>query len=343
MINVKISIPGQPEDLSIQQYIGNKENIYNNYKFYTNSYIENPDYWFVIESLNKESEECFIDPNNIVYLNSETSYPKDYFINDYILSYMKQFNLKYGCYNNFASNYYSALPFVPWLINGKNDRSAYETNEKDINYFKNLNSIEKNKLISVICSTKSYTDDHKARLNFVYKLKEHFQERLDWFGAGIDEIDKKWDGIANYKYHIAIENESRNNLISEKLFDSYLGLAFPIYYGAPNVEDYFPKSSLSKIDIMDYKKSVSIIEECIKSGAYEKNFESLIKSKNLVIEDYNLILRIIKIIEQMKNMSGEKKKVVLYNVGHYWKTEVNYKNKIKHYIKRKFRINVNNY
>ena len=45
----------------------------------------------------------------------------------------------------------------------------------------------------------------------------------------------------------------------------------------------------------------------------------------------------------MKNMSGEKKKVVLYNVGHYWKTEVNYKNKIKHYIKRKFRINVNNY
>ena len=85
MINVKISIPGQPEDLSIQQYIGNKENIYNNYKFYTNSYIENPDYWFVIESLNKESEECFIDPNNIVYLNSETSYPKDYFINDAFL------------------------------------------------------------------------------------------------------------------------------------------------------------------------------------------------------------------------------------------------------------------
>ena len=157
---------------------------------------------------------------------------------------MKQFNLKYGCYNNFDSDYHSALPFVPWLINGKNDFSAYEDNEKDLNYFKNLNSIEKNKLISVICSTKSYTDDHKARLNFVYKLKEHFQERLDWFGAGINEIDRKWDGIANYKYHIAIENESRNNLISEKLFDSYLGLAFPIYYGAPNVEDYFPKSSL---------------------------------------------------------------------------------------------------
>ena len=35
----------------------------------------------------------------------------------------------------------------------------------------------------------------------------------------------------------------KNNLISEKLYDSYLGLAFPIYFGAPNSGEYFPKNS----------------------------------------------------------------------------------------------------
>lgn len=343
MIKIKISIPGQPENLNIQQYIGDLDNSLNEFKFYINSEVKEPDYWFVLENLNKISEECFISPSNIIYLNSETSYPKDYFLNQYINSYMSQFSAKYGCYNNFDDYYESTLPFLPWLINSNNDVTAYKENGRDINYFKNLNSLEKNKNLSVICSTKTYTDDHKARLNFVYKVKEHFQENLDWYGSGINNIPSKWDGIANYKYHIVLENDSRNNLISEKLYDSFLGLAYPIYYGAPNVYDFFPKNSLSKIDILDIKKSIYIIENCILEKKYDKNIESLIRAKNMVLEDYNFIKRIINIVNKFENKENKKKMITLYNVDHFWKTEVNYKNKIKHYIKRKFRINVNNY
>ncbi len=343
MIKIKLSIPGQPENLNIQQYIGNNDNKLNDYKFYINSEINEPDYWFVIESLDKKSVECLIKPSNIIYLNSETSYPKDYFLNRYIQSYMNQFSLKYGCYNNFDNNYESSLPFLPWLISSNNDVTAYEENKKDINYFRNLNSIEKNKNLSVICSTKTYTDDHKARLNFVYKIKEHFQENLEWFGSGVNNIPSKWDGIANYKYHIVLENDSRNNLISEKLYDSFLGLAYPLYYGAPNVYDFFPKNSLSKIDILDIKKSIDIIENCILENTYDKSIESLIEAKNMVINEHNFINRIINIVENFENTKEIKKKVILYNVDHFWKTEVNYKNKIKHFIKRKLRINVNNY
>src|SRR5210317_1410861 len=114
MKNIKLSISGQPNNLNIQQFVGNDENIFENYKFHINSSFENPDYWFVLESINKSSEECLIDPNHIIYLNTETSYPKDYFLSKYMRSYMNQFKFKYGCYNNFDIQYSSTFPFLTW-------------------------------------------------------------------------------------------------------------------------------------------------------------------------------------------------------------------------------------
>ena len=70
-------------------------------------------------------------------------------------------------------------------------------------------------------------------------MKSHFGSQLDWYGNGVNEIQRKHEGILDYKYHIVLENESRNNLISEKIFDSMLGLSVPIYYGAPNISEYF--------------------------------------------------------------------------------------------------------
>jgi hypothetical protein len=345
MKNIKLSISGQPNNLNIQQFVGNDENIFENYKFHINSSFENPDYWFVLESINKSSEECLIDPNHIIYLNTETSYPKDYFLSKYMRSYMNQFKFKYGCYNNFDIQYSSTFPFLPWLINNKNDGAIFTEQEKDLGYFQQLNSIKKVSNLSVICSNKTYTDDHKARLNFVYKLKEHFQNDLDWYGEGINEVNSKWDGIANYKYHIVLENESRNNLISEKLFDSYLGLAYPFYYGAPNLNEYFPKDSYAAIDIMDYKKSISVIERLILNNGYEKNFDSILKSKNLVVNDYHFLKRIINIVNELETTinSSKKIKVRIHDVNYFWKKQVSYKAKVKHFLKRKLRINVNNY
>ena len=48
MKNIKLSISGQPNNLNIQQFVGNDENIFENYKFHINSSFENPDYLFVL-------------------------------------------------------------------------------------------------------------------------------------------------------------------------------------------------------------------------------------------------------------------------------------------------------
>ena len=92
------------------------------------------------------------------------------------------------------------------------------------------------------------------RLLFAEKIAEHFGSDIDWFGDGIKTIENKWEAVSNYKYHIVLENESRNFLISEKLYDSYLGLAFPFYYGGSNVNSFFSKILIDLLMFLTLKK-----------------------------------------------------------------------------------------
>ncbi|GIR20297.1 hypothetical protein CM15mP35_05580 [bacterium] len=59
----------------------------------------------------------------------------------------------------------------------------------------------------------------------------------------------------------------------------------------------FGNNSFSMIDINNLDKSIQIIEEGIEKNLYEKNFEYLLKSKNLVLEEYNVFLGFLKLRE----------------------------------------------
>jgi hypothetical protein len=138
----------------------------------------------------------------------------------------------------------------------------------------------------VIASDKQHTPGHRARYNFVERLKQYFGERLDVFGWGGLEIPDKWDGIAPYKYHIAIENSAQPDYWTEKLSDAYLAGAFPIYHGAQNITDYFPADCLQSIDINKVEASIAKIEDILKSNAF--NAKRLKNGRDLVLEKYNL-------------------------------------------------------
>ena len=345
MYKIKVSLPNEKNNLNIKDFVNNENNTYKNFKFYINEDIEEVDYWFVVENVIQNHEETKVNKENIVYLNYETSYPKDYFLTKCMKSYLSQFSKKYGCYNDFTDNYFSSPPFQPWLINSSQNSSLESNSKRDYEYLTKLSGVEKTKNLSIICSTKKVTDDHAARLKFVETLEKHFNNNLDWYGTGKKKIEQKWEGISKYKYHIVLENESRNNLISEKLYDSYLGLSYPFYFGAPNLSEFFPKDSFSFIDIFNISESIEIIRNGIENNLYEEHFDKLLKSKNIVLNKFNLFKRMITIIEESpnENLSLKKTKNKIYSVGYFWKKDVGFKDKTKHHIKRKLRLNVRNY
>ena len=56
--------------------------------------------------------------------------------------------------------------------------------------------------------------------------------------------------MRNYKFCITMENSRAQDYVSEKLFEAMKAGCLPIYYGAPNIEDFIPLSS----SIIDYQK-----------------------------------------------------------------------------------------
>ncbi len=329
MLKIRISISGCPSTAIkdkngfsvISKFLPNSGNVWQDCQFFINEEIENPDYWLVIDNINGAQESAFINPNRVFFLSAEVPFVTSYFDDEKFLS---KFCKTFSAHAIFNQNNFTSLPFLPFMINAKHGYSVMNYDPK-FNYDQMLGNdeVKKTKTISIIASNKGsktnkLTEFHKIRYFFAQKLKEHFKDKIDLFGYGYNEIETKSEAILPYKYHICLENQSTPNVITEKLYDSFLGLSYPIYWGASNVNDYFDKNSLSKINIFDFKGSIAIIEKTIEGDLFEKNLEFLIQAKNDVLNKYGVFQRIAEICQNdyKNDVSGGdslKKEVIIIN------------------------------
>ena len=337
MIDIKITLPSHGKNLTLENFYTN--NLSDNFNFYINSDIEKADFWIVFEDLKKDVEYCEVPKENVIYLNNETSFKKDYFFEIHMIEFLNQFKYSYGCYPTLKKNHINTIPFLPWMIHANHGDTIFKKTELNYDFFSNLQKTDKKIELSVICSNKRHTENHKLRVEFLNILKNHFKDKLLWFGNGINEIENKFEVISNSKYHIVLENDSKYNLISEKLYDSYLGLSFPIYYGAPNVNDYFDINSLSMININDINGSIRTIENVINNNFYDKNINLLNSEKEKVLNEYNMYNRICEIIKN--RLDGPVSNNVinkLYSSGYFWNKVTSPRKKIKRTLQRRLRI-----
>ena len=254
------------------------------YKFYLNQPFEDPDFWVVMGKSLKKKETCRVAPENTILLFGE---PKS--VLNYPKRYRDQFGMVCSCQENLKHRNVVYTPAtLPWYVGwqAKNGRSEYTI---DYDYLENTPTPAKTKLISVITSNKAFTKGHQDRIHFVEKLKQHYGDKLDVFGRGFNEFDDKWDVLAPYKYHIAIENSSSKYYWTEKISDCYLSGTFPIYYGCTNLNEYFPEKSYKMIDIQRFDEAIAIIDKTIADNEFEKRRDLLETCKRLVMDDYNML------------------------------------------------------
>ena len=57
--------------------------------------------------------------------------------------------------------------------------------------------------------------------------------------------------LMKYKFHIAVENSSLPNYMTEKLHDCFLTKTVPIYYGCPNISDYYDMDGILKFETLE--------------------------------------------------------------------------------------------
>jgi hypothetical protein len=84
-----------------------------------------------------------------------------------------------------------------------------------------------------------------------------------------------------------LENSSFFHYWTEKLADPFLCWTFPLYWGCPNIEEYFPIGSFARINIYDPENSISVIEQAIDTDMYVRALPALIEARQRVLGEYN--------------------------------------------------------
>jgi hypothetical protein len=129
---------------------------------------------------------------------------------------------------------------------------------------------KKDRMLSMIYSNKTSLSGHKLRHQIAKRYTEpHF------YGRGTQNpINTKEESLLNYRYSIVIENSYTENYFTEKLVDCLAVGTVPIYWGCPNIGEYFNTNgiisfrSLEELDKIlndlsddDYLARIDAIEE----------------------------------------------------------------------------------
>ena len=91
---------------------------------------------------------------------------------------------------------------------------------------------------------------HQFRLDCLNKIQQE-NLNVDLYGRGINEIDSKLQGLKDYRFCIAMENDYANNYFTEKLLDCMLSGTIPIYHGCKNIEKYFDVNGIITFETVD--------------------------------------------------------------------------------------------
>ncbi len=157
----------------------------------------------------------------------------------------------------------------------------------------------KDRVIATVCSNKAMGHTlHRLRYDFTIALDRAMPE-LDVFGRGIRDITDKAEALDRYKYHVAIENHIAPHHITEKLTDTYLAGALPLYFGAPNAADYFPAGSFIPIDIRRTDEAIDTIRLAIADNEYEKRLPAIREAKRRALDEQNLFAILSRQIERL--------------------------------------------
>jgi hypothetical protein len=119
-------------------------------------------------------------------------------------------------------------------------------------------NLKKTKFCSIMVSQKTFAAGHRYRHELVKAILKT-DLPIDVFGRGCQFYwaDPRLKGafndevpmVADYMYHIAIENFREPHYISEKVINPLLYECIPIYLGCPNIDDYFPATTSTTLKL----------------------------------------------------------------------------------------------
>ena len=143
---------------------------------------------------------------------------------------------------------------------------------------KNYGVHAKTKNLSMIYSDKQYLTGHKLRHQVASTVPG-----IDLYGRGTPRpLEYKEEALLDYRYSIIIENSKTNNYFTEKLLDCFAVGTIPIYWGCPNIGNFFDTDGMFIVNSLE---EIQQIVGQLNESEYSKRIEH-IRNNNLTFRQY---------------------------------------------------------
>lgn len=192
------------------------------------------------------------------------------------MPFPKGYDRVYSHVHTADSRLRTAPPVLDWWL------------QKSFDELSELKPPRKSRLMSAIASTKQMIPGHDRRNAFINTLQKDFPE-VEIFGRGRPmQLVNKWDGMGDYKFSIAIENTSTPDYWTEKIADCFLSYTVPLYFGATNIDHYFPRDSFIWLPIEEPERALDVIRDTLNAGLWEERLPALREARERVLHRYSL-------------------------------------------------------
>jgi len=145
--------------------------------------------------------------------------------------------------------------------------------------------------VSFVCGNKRMAPGHALR-HELWKSQSRIRNRRFFASrhgcpSGFDAptLGDTKDTLFKSQFHVAIENSKINNYFSEKVMDCFVTRTVPIYWGCPNIGNYF---NVDGMFLVDTAEDIVTVANSLGAGTYDKmmphvedNFQRAQKWKNL--------------------------------------------------------------
>ncbi|MGD8369395.1 MAG: glycosyltransferase family 10, partial [Desulfobacterales bacterium] len=185
-----------------------------------------------------------------------------------------------------SEKYVRSHPAVPWLVDKSYDELLFwpVPNKTDG--------------ISWIVGDAMDLPGHLKRREFYRAIRENPDLPVSVFGKSIRYIPDKWDGLAPYRYSLAIENSRGPDYWTEKVGDCFLSWTVPFYDGCTNLEAYFPEDAFVRIDIRDPSRAKARILETVSAEDWESRLPAIKEARNRLLNRYQFFPHLASLVRR---------------------------------------------
>jgi len=163
---------------------------------------------------------------------------------------------------------------------------------------------EKSFQISHLVGGKNAAEGHQIR-HHIYDNQLSINNPIDFYISNRiprpNTFNNKTIGQFKYdlfdsQFHLAIENSVQANYFTEKIIDCFYAKTIPIYYGCPNIGDYFDTDGI--ITVNSAKEAIDVCNS-LDAELYNSKMEHVEKNYELCQQYVNIIPRLEKTIMEL--------------------------------------------